>query len=427
MTPNHLTFVKGRAIADAQRLVSMRDLLDKFRLLNNSQRKERLKKMHDFLCSVSSKPFRTEGFNTLDVCKVAYDERRHSAILAWLLDAAASHRQGSVFFRAFLRSIDIPEAIANSRYRVKTEHSEHESRIDIAVYSDSNFLVYIENKILAGEGDRQIEREFRDLRRFAKRIRVAEKHQYPVFLTIDGKLPTRDYDSSWRTISYRDLARAFSEVLPVITNTKLHDFLKDWIELFKNGGHKMKWSEDMDIIIANWDACEEVHNAYHKLEQYVVRIMLSLKEQLERTSWWGPEWRFEQWSNEQVYIWNTQWCDSSENRLLNIGVQNFTAAALFGNDDPASFYVWVEKGKHVVELMNKLTPSVYRESDMLHSYTDNSLTRNIEKCYPEKNERYDELLEKRIREIVSFFGEYASDNHQQISKAVKEVLGNSIA
>ncbi len=155
-------------------------------------------------------------FNVFDLTGVGGDEVRHSSILAWLLAPHGSHGGGPHFLEAFLRAAEVdgllPEELVGSH--VQTEFAGHESIIDILVYKPSSFVLYVENKIFAAEGFGQIDREFRDMERFGKVVRVPRERMFPVFLTPSGYPPTSGDPGPWHRASYVRLASEFERLRP---------------------------------------------------------------------------------------------------------------------------------------------------------------------------------------------------------------------
>lgn len=128
------------------------------------------------------------AINIWEVAGLKRDEVRNTAILAWLLDCHGSHGQGNAFLRCFLDCIkSIPEnekakvlemiqdCNIGSAYRTITERAftknssieesvkrdsedrQSDSRVDIVI-EGSDFILFIEVKIDAGEGKEQISR-----------------------------------------------------------------------------------------------------------------------------------------------------------------------------------------------------------------------------------------------------------------------------
>lgn len=205
-------------------------LLGAFRSRRTSHQTERAQRMGVFFGAVARQPAVTHGFNTLAVCRVGTDEVLHSGILAWMLDSRGGHGQGSLFLQAFLETCCIPLPVNLSACRVRTEFSGANAIVDILVYRCEELLVYVENKVLAAEGDKQVDREFRDMRMLGVGLRVPENRQFAVFLTPDGRMPTSGEASRWKAVSYSAVAQAFRGVLPRITDTKASGFLQDWMD-----------------------------------------------------------------------------------------------------------------------------------------------------------------------------------------------------
>jgi hypothetical protein len=97
-------------------------------------------------------------------------------------------------------------------------------------------LIYVENKVFAGEGIHQVDREFRDMRRLGIALEIPKERQFAVFLTPDGRPPLSGDATLWRTVSYGGIAAAFGNLLPRITSTKVKIFLKDWIDTISTFG-----------------------------------------------------------------------------------------------------------------------------------------------------------------------------------------------
>ena len=120
-------------------------------------------------------------------------ERHHSQILAWLMDPSESHAQGSLFLRIFLEKVGLPKEYADAEYEVRREQQGEESRIDIVVASRERakrgFVIYIENKVAAGLGHKQIEREAADLRSEARDKMVPRERMHGILLTREPERP----------------------------------------------------------------------------------------------------------------------------------------------------------------------------------------------------------------------------------------------
>lgn len=180
---------------------------------------------------------KTDQFNVFRILGIASDEMRHSRILAWLLEAESEHGQSSEFLKAFaalcgiaLNSHDLLD------YTVVTELAVLESIIDIAVYKPGSFLIYIENKVFAVEGNQQLLREFSDLRRLGAAMRVPETRQYAIFLTPTGREPVSAGPSQWISISYGQISAVFRSVVSKIEGAKTRWLIQDWLAIIESWG-----------------------------------------------------------------------------------------------------------------------------------------------------------------------------------------------
>jgi hypothetical protein len=138
-----------------------------------------------------------EDFNLIAVLQVTDDEKRHSGMLAWLLDRRiehlGTHAQGSLGFQLFLREMGLPAGYARERYWVRCEVAGEESRVDIEVAARGQFIIHIENKLRAAEGEDQTDREWRDLHGRADALGIARSGRqnavHAIFLSRDDDLP----------------------------------------------------------------------------------------------------------------------------------------------------------------------------------------------------------------------------------------------
>jgi hypothetical protein len=156
---------------------------------------------------------KADDFNLLDVMGLTKKENTHSDILAWLLDhdidRLGTHAQGGDGFRLFSEAVGLANELgecADCDYRVSRESASDESRIDIEVAHRGSFVIHIENKIWAGEGVDQTEREWRDLERRAKELECPK--YFAFFLTPRG---TKAKNGNFRPISWRKIAAVFEQ------------------------------------------------------------------------------------------------------------------------------------------------------------------------------------------------------------------------
>lgn len=101
------------------------------------------------------------------------------------------------------------------------------------MYRRGAFILYIENKVFASEGDEQIDREYQDMQRLGEALRVPKDRRFAVFLTPEGRPPMSGDVSMWRSVSYVDLADALRTVLQELPDGKVRSFVEDWTEIVR--------------------------------------------------------------------------------------------------------------------------------------------------------------------------------------------------
>jgi hypothetical protein len=218
----------------------IKNVISEFEKLKSAQQGRRLQEMAKFLSDFDLLTVRTgmqRPWNVFTLLNVESDEVRHSRFLAWLLSPRSGHGQGTTFLEAFvdLCGLDVPTH-GLERARVRTEFSGIESIVDIMVYQKGRFLIYIENKVFAGEGPNQIDREYRDLQSVGRSLNIPEQRRFAVFLSPDGRRPISGDASRWIAVSYRDVASSFASLVSAITSPKTNAILCDWIETVRTFG-----------------------------------------------------------------------------------------------------------------------------------------------------------------------------------------------
>ncbi|MFH7808048.1 PD-(D/E)XK nuclease family protein [Acinetobacter sp. BSP-153] len=136
------------------------------------------------------------------------DELRNCAVLKWFLDWRGDHGQENAILLEFLQLL--PEQFRSfkpNRYQIIEECcplGNQENRIDIEINSDE-FLLFIEVKINAVEGQNQLQRYVN-----IARVKAANKKWLIVYLTKDGKLPQQyQNDDGVFGLSWLSVARQF--------------------------------------------------------------------------------------------------------------------------------------------------------------------------------------------------------------------------
>ena len=153
-----------------------------------------------------------DDFNLLEVLQLTDHERRHSMVLAWLLDrdlrGRGTHAQGSLGFWLFLEEFGLPLSYANSKYWVRLESAGHESIVDVEIGCRREFLIHIENKIWSEEGPDQTDREWADLHRRKAELDLSEKMVHALYLTPQG---TKPKNANFKPVSWGSVANVFEQ------------------------------------------------------------------------------------------------------------------------------------------------------------------------------------------------------------------------
>jgi len=168
--------------------------------------------------------------NCWDVLGLDHDEIQHSRVLAWLLDRHGSHSQGSLFLRELLVSIQgavpLSSECATEKYRVSTEVRNARSRIDIEIIGHT-FLLHVEVKIDASEGEDQTIREREDLKEMARRSAISSERAWGLYLTRLGR--TCADTERFRSIRWSDVARAVGNALQKIREMHPGNVYLQWV------------------------------------------------------------------------------------------------------------------------------------------------------------------------------------------------------
>lgn len=118
---------------------------------------------------------KAERYNIFHILNIRHGETKtHTPYLINLLNPKGSHAHGLLFFNLFINAI-APESkkhlykdLKISNLRIKEEKSTEDGRLDIFIESfglKERFVIVIENKINAGDQDKQLERYYNHCRK----------------------------------------------------------------------------------------------------------------------------------------------------------------------------------------------------------------------------------------------------------------------
>lgn len=154
-------------------------------------------------------------FNIFDALRVERVEIRHSNFLAWLLDPAESHGQGSLFLKAILMDL-LSQTPPDQRPLSPVELDGEELRgveirrewrhIDLLIICrEPAVVIVIENKIDSSEHGPQLDRYHKIV---IDQFSDVDKKLF-VYLTVAGDSPSHQ---AWCSYTYSDIHRVLSRV-----------------------------------------------------------------------------------------------------------------------------------------------------------------------------------------------------------------------
>lgn len=139
------------------------------------------------------------------------DEVRNTSVLAWWLDEKGSHGLGTLLLNEFVNAINKdnqskPSLCCDGNYATYVESlplAERENRIDIELLG-KKFLLFIEVKISASEGDKQLDRYLTLLDHKAKQYSISPDKAAVIYLTtnnIQENIKQGIYCISWQQVA----------------------------------------------------------------------------------------------------------------------------------------------------------------------------------------------------------------------------------
>jgi len=123
-------------------------------------------------------------FNMFRICGVNHYENTHSAIIAEFLNPKGSHGLKSKLLECFIETLKNDFKIDNfncENANVRTEESTQEGRMDIFIEDNQGKAIIIENKVNAGDQEKQLIR----YNEYAKKTYGKGNYQI-LYLTLDG-------------------------------------------------------------------------------------------------------------------------------------------------------------------------------------------------------------------------------------------------
>jgi len=193
---------------------------------------------------------KAERYNIFHILNIRHGETKtHTPYLINLLNPKASHAQGLLFFNMFINAI-APEAkkhlykdLKVSNIRVKEEKSTEDGRLDIFIESfgvKDRFVIVIENKINAGDQDKQLSRYYSH----CKKTGFTDDNILLIYLTKSG------YEASDFSMPFleRERLKEVSVLVNMSYRQDIKNVLKAYIKELKSKKVRFLAKQYLDII-----------------------------------------------------------------------------------------------------------------------------------------------------------------------------------
>lgn len=235
-----------------------------------------------------------ENFNVFDILNVNSDELSHSLFISYLLDAKGKHGQQDLFLKLFINQLkdrfqieknDVLIHFNTKKSQSKTEKSigyktedvSNGGRIDIIINDGTNNII-IENKIYAGDQEKQLVRYFN-----------YDPKAPLIYLTLGDENPSEDsikhtdksleIDKDFISISYKeDIKTWIDECIKAVYDKPLiRETLRQYVYLINeltNQSNNKKMSEELVNIVLNDKLNIENYIALHQNYEAIKHKMI---------------------------------------------------------------------------------------------------------------------------------------------------------
>ena len=300
------------------------DIINNDDMETNKNENHEIEKVQSFLNQIKTindsyervKAITGENYNIFKLLGVESSELLHSKIIGDFLNPKGSHEQGSIFLELFMQTLVGNEAenieevdnkeediinlkefltkfscsksslkLEKSIGKIKnTEETNEGGRIDIFLRDENNKVLIIENKIYAGEQNKQLERYNQFGSEKATDFLI-------IYLTLNGDKPTsinNENSSKLLCISYKehiinwlDLCKKEVVNLPIIRESisQYINLLKKLTNQTENQNQAM---EIQNLILKNYETSKLVSQNFEKaIYNLSNKIMLNLKLKIE--------------------------------------------------------------------------------------------------------------------------------------------------
>jgi hypothetical protein len=171
----------------------------------------------------------------------------------------------------------------------------------------------------------------------------------------------------------------------------------------------IRLSKDSDFIAQNWKTVTDILEAKSGLDKELADILYSLQERLVSEPWWNSKWLTRLYRNDQVYITNAEW-QYGDADLIWIGLENFNAGSIFGNNPGPQLYVWIAESRTgLAKILKSLFDGHEQQTGDLDP-RDNSryvIRRYLQKRLPGEKGDLERYLEQLLEQTIYFISHYA--------------------
>jgi hypothetical protein len=298
--------------------------MEKIKIESLLKQVETINKKYDEINKITGR-----NFNVFEAGNIGHLETFHTQLIAELLSPDGSHNQKDKFLRLFLETIGLKKLKLTNLKSYAEYVIDNNRRIDVLI-EDEDFIIGIEAKVYANDGNKQL----KDYFEFLKNKNKKEFKLY--YLTLDRHLPDDKslqdlkIDEDVFLLSFEDeiynwLNECIKEVSDVpIIREGLYQY-KLLLEKLTNK-NTQKEKEVKEIIgkdVESVKAADEIVRNYPDVwYEREAKFWLSLINELE-SSFKGWEFNDEEFENILVYNGNLELCKDVKKIADNIKNKSF--------------------------------------------------------------------------------------------------------
>lgn len=355
------------------------DIINNDDMETNKNENHEIEKVQSFLNQIKTindsyervKAITGENYNIFKLLGVESSELLHSKIIGDFLNPKGSHEQGSIFLELFMQTLVGNEAenieevdnkeediinlkefltkfscsksslkLEKSIGKIKnTEETNEGGRIDIFLRDENNKVLIIENKIYAGEQNKQLERYNQFGSEKATDFLI-------IYLTLNGDKPisiNNENSSKLLCISYKeqiinwlDLCKKEVVNLPIIRESvsQYINLLKKLTNQTENQNQAM---EIQNLILKNIESAKKVNENYDKaIKNFALKIKKITYKYLEEYFKDNNYWEIKLSDKRFGTIWinpkdsNIEYGFGIENFEINLNNHHHSGSLFYG-------------------------------------------------------------------------------------------------